>query len=274
MERLAILPFENLTGDASLDWISSASASIIASEITGSVKTVALRPPTVNDAYLARATRFVHGYFTGRADSLRFEIEVEDSSRHKMVSSSFVTGGVLDAINAAAKLLAPEAHPFSTPNIEAVTAWGRGDNERAVAIDPDFGAAWLAWVQKLAAGGDTPKAIETARLALTRTTLRSPADRARIELAAATLRKDTAARRQALLALARLEPADEATILALAEAEFDARHFSEAAMRYRSLLRLDPANAAAMNSLGYAEEAYSGELDAARKSFDEYGGQP
>jgi tetratricopeptide (TPR) repeat protein len=227
----------------------------------------------VNDAYLLKATRFVHGYFTGRDGSLRFAIEVEDTSRHKMVSSSVATGGVLDAMDAAAPSLAPVTHAFSTTNAEAVTAWGHGDDERAVAIDPDFGTAWLDWVQKLAATGNTPQATETAQRALARPTLRSPVDRARIRFETAVLRKDAAARERALVELARLEPADEAASLALAQAEFNARHFRDAAAQYRNLLRLDPANAAAMNSLGYAE-AYSGELDAARKSFEEYGQQP
>jgi tetratricopeptide (TPR) repeat protein len=98
-------------------------------------------------------------------------------------------------------------------------------------------------------------------------------DRARIELAVATLRKDAGASRQALATLARLEPADEAIALALAQAEFNAREFPAAAAQYRSLLRLNPANTAAMNSLGYAE-AYSRDLDAAKKTFEEYGRQP
>ena len=273
VNRLAILPFENLTGDASLDWISAAAPAIVASEIAGSARTLPLLPPTVNDAYLGRATRFVHGYFTGRDGALRFAIEVEDSSRHKMVSSSSVTGGVLDAMNAAARSLASDSHAFSTSSAEAVTAWGHGDDERAVAIDPDFSLAWLDWIRKLTGEGKAPEAIETARRALARPGLRSRVDRARIQFEATVLRKDAAAREQALVELARLEPADEAAAAALAQAEFNARKFAAAAAQYRNLRELDPANDGTMNSLGYAE-VYAGNLDAARKSFEEYGRQP
>ena len=67
MTRIAILPFENLTGDASLDWISAAAPAIVVSELSGSARIAAFRAQTVSDAYLSGATRFVHGYFTGRA---------------------------------------------------------------------------------------------------------------------------------------------------------------------------------------------------------------
>jgi len=98
-------------------------------------------------------------------------------------------------------------------------------------------------------------------------------DRARIQFEAAVLRKDAAAREQALVELARLEPADEAAAAALAQAEFNARKFAAAAAQYRNLRELDPASDGTMNSLGYAE-VYAGNLDAARKSFEEYGRQP
>ena len=35
VERLAILPFENLTGDASLDWIRAAGPAILAEQVAG-----------------------------------------------------------------------------------------------------------------------------------------------------------------------------------------------------------------------------------------------
>ena len=116
MERLALLPFDNLTGDASLDWITSAAPSIIAAEITGAANLLPLRVETVRDAYLNQGTRFAHGYFTKRGTSLHFELDIEDSARHKLIETNAADGTALFAMNDIARKLAPGARPFSTAN--------------------------------------------------------------------------------------------------------------------------------------------------------------
>jgi tetratricopeptide (TPR) repeat protein len=103
--------------------------------------------------------------------------------------------------------------------------------------------------------------------------LRSEVERARLELASATLRKDPVARTNALTALARLITTDVDTIRQLAESEVNARHFATGAELYRSILRLSPDDAQAMNGLGYAT-ALAGDMEAAKKAFEDYGRQP
>jgi tetratricopeptide (TPR) repeat protein len=273
LQRIALLPFANLTGDASLDWMASQAPAIVASQISDSATIVPLRAETVSDAYRARATRFLHGYYTLRGNRLQFEIEIEDAARHQMVKNTFVEGGLLDAMNAVSKSLYPAAHAFSTSNPEAVAAWGRRDYEHAVALDPDFGAAWLLWVQTLAAQGNAARASEVTAMALARPALRTPVDRAEIELMSAALRKDSTARTNTLVALARLAPADTSWQEALAQDALNARRFSAAVEPYRNLLRLDPENPVHRNTLGYVE-AYMGDVDAALQTFEEYGRQP
>jgi tetratricopeptide (TPR) repeat protein len=272
-QRIVFLPFENLTDDRSLDWIASAAPTIAAEDLAGVQGLVSLRAPNVSDGYLAQATRFVHGYFTGAASNLRFEIEVEDAARHKIATSASENGNVLAAMNAAAKWIAPAAHAFPASSPEAVEAWGRGEYERAVTLDPDFGAAWLAWAEKLQQAGDSARAVEVASQALARSSLRSELDRAHIALFSADARHDVDAREKALTELARLTPSDAAVLTALAEAAMNARHFREAAAHYRELAKLEPANANIPNLLGYAE-AFAGDLDAARKALEEYGREP
>jgi tetratricopeptide (TPR) repeat protein len=215
----------------------------------------------------------VQGYFTGHSGALHFQIEVEDAARHKMVDIAAVEGTILEATDAVARRLSPGAHAFPSSNTAAIEAWGRGDNDRAVALDPDFGAAWLARVQSLASAGDTQRAIEAASQALARSSLRSEVERARLELASATLRKDPVARTNALTALARLITTDVDTIRQLAGSEVNARHFATGAELYRSILRLSPDDAQAMNGLGYAT-ALAGDMEAAKKTFEAYGRQP
>jgi len=182
-------------------------------------------------------------------------------------------GDVLAAMNRVAKRIDAAAAPFSTANSQAVAAWGRGEYERATELDPDFGAAWLNWAETLERSGDQAKAIEVASQALARPALRSTVDRARIDLVLATIRHDVDARVKALRNLVRIAPSDAGLLEALAQAEMNARRFTDAAAHFRELTKLDPANAGVINSLGYAE-AFAGDLEAARFAFENYGKQP
>lgn len=262
-----------MTGDTSLDWVAATAPAIVNAELVGDAKITAFRAEDVNAAYAVNATRFLHGYFTGRPGALRFEVETEDASRHKMVAQTAETGDVLVAMNAVAKQFDSGAHSFSTTNEDALAAWGRGDFERAVTLDPNFGAAWLSWTESLAARGEKTEASDVARRALAQPELRSAVDRANIEVAAATLSGDTAARIQALGKLIAVTPNDVGLLTTLAETELNARKFADAAAAFQKILAIDPASAGAMNSLGYAQ-AMAGDLDGARKSFEDYGRQP
>lgn len=273
VDRIAVLPFENLTGDTSLDWVAASAATIVASDMAGTSNIVPVRAGNTSEGYLAAADRFVHGYFTGANGTLRFEIQMENAATHKMTAYISQSGNLLPAMNATARRLDPEARPFSASNDQSAQAWGRGDNQRAVEMDPDFGDAWLAWAESLAQKNQTADAIGVADRALARPGLRSDLTRARIEVLSASLRKDSAGREQAMLKLARLVPDDTALLTNLAETEMNARDFSHAAEHFRKILALNPDDAATMNSLGYAE-GFAGDLDAARKSFEEYGKQP
>jgi Tfp pilus assembly protein PilF len=275
LTREVLLTFDNLTGDASLDWIAQAAPRMLESDLTGLPKTVPLTATAVREAYLQRATRMVHGYFERRSGKLHFEIEVEDAEAHRMIQTSAEDGEFADAMNRAAKSLDPAASTFpATP--AAAAAWGQGQYERAVTLDPDFALAWLAWVEQVAASASPARANEArdiAERALARPTLRSPIDRARLELAAATLRQDDAARIAASRKVVALVPADPSLLGSLAEMEMNARSFADAARDYQAFILADPANVGTRNLLGYAQ-AFAGDLDGARKSFEEYGRQP
>ena len=270
---MALLKFENLSADPSLDWVATAAPAILAAELTGSVRTLPLAVETMRDARLESATRIVHGYFDRREGRLHFEVALEDPERRKMISTSVVEGAPLEAMSSIANRFASGVRAFSTSNAEAAAAWGRGDNELAVGLDPDFGTGWLAWTQKLANTGDSRGALEVASRALARSGLRSPIERTQIELLSASLTHDDAGRRASLQKLAELAPADPAPRLTLAQLETAGRRFPEAASAYREAIQAGANAPAIENQLGYAE-ALAGNLDAARKAFDAYGRQP
>src|SRR5258708_29634175 len=234
MRRIAVLPFENLTGDAAFDWIRSAGPTILSEEVAGAAHLFPLRVPTVSDATFAGATRLLHIDFSKRAGSpdagskdsaaLHFEFAIEDAARHKMIVTGAADGAVLFAMNTLARALDSAARPFSTPNQEAVAVWGRLEFERAVMLDPDFGTAWTAWAGQLARSGKPDQALVLAERALARASLRSPLSKAQIQLQAAVLRKDERARVAALTTLAALAPNDAGNVMALAELEQRQRH--------------------------------------------------
>jgi tetratricopeptide (TPR) repeat protein len=273
IQRIAILRFDNQTGDASSNWVSTAAPGILAEELSGLPSTLPLLAGTVRGGYLDNATRFVHGYFDRRAGKLHFEIEVEDPARRKMVLVASAEGTPLEAMSALARDLSPAAHAFSTTNAEAAALWGQGHPERSVALDPGFGVAWLSWIQQRVSAGDTSGALDLASRALAQSGLRSSIDRLRIELLAATLRQDEGARRKALEELGRLTPADPSVWNNLAGLEMSSRRFAEAARAYRHIVQDNPQDASAANMLGYAD-AMAGNLTAARADFGAYGRLP
>jgi Flp pilus assembly protein TadD len=231
---------------------------------------------TVREAQGMSATLYVHGYFdrrNGPGRPLHFEIAVEDAARRAMNGRTSVDGDLLAASDSTARLIDGSARPFSTSNAAAAEAWGKHDYERAVSLDPDFGAAWLVWVQSLAESHDSARASAIAARALSRPSLRTNVCRAQIEVAAAAVREDQSARASALTELMKLVPNDPTLPRSLAEAELRARHFPEAARALKQTLRMEPANVAAMNLLGYAY-ALAGDMDAAQKAFEEYRRQP
>ncbi|MGH9592838.1 MAG: tetratricopeptide repeat protein [Bryobacteraceae bacterium] len=266
-----MLPFDNLTADPALDWIASAAPAIVAEQLTGAAAVFPLRAQTLGEAYAERATQFVHGYFDHRGAALHFELTIEDASRHKMVRSAVVKGNLVPAMNTFARIIDPTAHSFSTSNPESVAAWGQGDYQRAVSLDPDFSGAWLDWVQARMGAGDTAGALKIAKEALARIPPGSSAiDRAHLELLGATLGRDENAREEDLRTLARLLPNDPSIPRTLADLEMNARRFPQAVKLYQDLLRIDPDEVSTFNLLGYAQ-AFAGDLNAARKSLEQYG---
>ena len=271
-ERIAFLTLDNLTGDASLDWIRRAVPAMASAQLTGVNRIVPLRADALRDAYNAKATRFVHGYFDRRGGQLHFLFTEEDAASHKMTRTLTMDGDVPAASDRLAKQIDAGAHAFSSTNVEAIAAWGQMDFARAVSLDPDFSTAWLAWVQQEAAAGRREQALEIAGRALARPDWRSPVERAQVALMAASLRNDQDARGKALMDLVRLVPNDLVSMRALAEQEMNERRFTESAQLFREVLRADP-DPFLRNLLGYSL-FYAGDLAAARKEFDEYARAP
>jgi tetratricopeptide (TPR) repeat protein len=241
-------------------------------QLTGVGNILPIRGSSSREAALARANHLVHGYVDLRNGKPHFEFSIEDAATRKMQAVT-VDGDVLQASNALARAVDPTAHPFPSSMASAIEAWAKRDFTRAVALDPDFGLAWRDLVQSQMQQQQPQAAMEAVKTALQRPKLRSEIDRAQLEFLLASLQHDEAGIIKAGTELARLQPNDTNLVRTLADRQTNARHFPEAIRLYKQVMEADPDDALVINSLGYAQ-FFSGDLDAARKSFEEYSKRP
>jgi tetratricopeptide (TPR) repeat protein len=273
VERIAFLPFHNLTGDAAFDWVSNAGPAILSEELAGAAHVSPLRAQSVGTAVLQDATQLLHCTYSRRGTALRLDFALEDAEHHRMIKTGSAEGTLLFAVNTLALKLDPAARPFSSANADAVMAWGRGELERAVTLDPDFGAAWVSWISQSAESSKRDVAAALAERALARASLRTAFNKAQIQLASAILHNDEAARGAALSDLSRFSPNDVGTLVELGLIEQRRRRYSAATLLYQRALAIDPGSATALNGLGYAQ-GENGDLEAAKKTLELYGQRP
>jgi tetratricopeptide (TPR) repeat protein len=284
VERVAVLPVENLSADVSLDWMSRAASVIVTAEIAGSSDTYAFQVQAMRDAYAARATRVLHGYFSVVRGQLECQAVSEDLEQRKMVQELTASGvskdGIVEVADSLARKLAGRVRPFGTKSpaavrefvaaAEATTSAASADAlRRALTQDPGFSEAHVALVQLLVSLGDCEAARRAIEAAQQSGSQLDEISRAQIEFLSATLESDSKARTAAVETLARLTPADPEWPTRLAEEMVRSRRYAEGVEWYSRAARADPSNGLLWNSLGYAQ-AYNGDLAGARKSFDRY----
>ena len=95
-----MLPFENLTGDASLDWIKPAGTMIMNEQLLGSPNLELLRANAVRDAESSGATKIMHGTITRRGTRFHVEARIEDAKTHKIDAALVSDGSLLQALSA------------------------------------------------------------------------------------------------------------------------------------------------------------------------------
>jgi tetratricopeptide (TPR) repeat protein len=278
-----VVPFENLSGDPSLDWIGPAIARVVSDQLTASVQ---IRPVYTEDPRAARTSniaRVVQGYYTLSGGQIRIRAVLRDLASQRNVQWIEALNPPRETGVAAenfAKALDSRTRPFGTQNPDALKAWGESMRatemsrraellETAVVADPNFGTAYADLIQVLLTSGDRERATDITKRAMDRAGSFTDLDRARIELLDAGLRGDQEQRRKALVAFSRLVSTDLDALRSLAELELNARRFDAAVEGYRNAAALAPDNAAILNQLGYAE-AYHGNISTAREALERY----
>ena len=276
VERLAILPAENLTNDAGLDWLSEAAAAVLAYDLTGPKQTQAFGVATLRDARAGRATRFLESYFAVEHGALAFHVTIEDPAALKATRTMVVNGTAADlaaAMNRLAKELRPEARKFPSCSAESLRLYGA-----ALLGGGQFSAAWQA------DPNCAPVAIAAGELALergsrdtadliTRTALSSSGldaiDRAKLKYIRSGAKSDQPARLEALRRLTTLLPNDIGLLRTAATAQLANRDIRAAVHSWEVATQTSPDDAALWNELAYAR-AYNHDFEGARKALDQY----
>jgi len=296
VERVAILTFENLTGDPALDWVGRGLAEIVGGQLASSSRyyvtslqalhgldgALGARPEGVPGisaerpaALAVNAARIVYGNYSRHGSGLRVEAAVEDPATRR--TSPVLAVEAPDALAAAgtvARALDPAARPFPTRNLTAlrdyVAALETGDEAaaaRATTQDPGFGPAWITLAQ-LALRSRGPAA---AGQVLEQAAARGLAaqEGAQVEYSLALLRADPAAARRALGRLSQAIPADPGPYRALSDMAVQEHKYNDAIAYLRTATVLHPGDHTLWNAIGYGH-AYAGDLSAATAALERY----
>jgi Flp pilus assembly protein TadD len=272
---IAFVPFDNLSGDSSLDWLAPELPPLVARQLERIEGARVMLAASANEAVARGATHVVTGYFEP-SGGVRYVIEsaargepaADGRLRIEPGAANALPPRLAAAVRGALKLKGSLA-PFEIHTERALKAWAEGRFEEAALADPACGWCWLAWAETTArTRGPEEAAGVVARSRAHFQTL--PAlTRARLELLEGTLRRNEPAQRKALEQLAALGDAEPRILGALAESYTRERDFKRAAAVLRKALERDPEQPALWNTLGYAY-AWMGDFEQARQSLDRY----
>jgi len=283
-QRIAVLPFENLAAEAGLEWMSRGLAEVLVLEVAGSARAHAFTLGSLREVPGTRASHVLHGYFARAGAGLRLEAVLEDGSRGRVVTRVSARapagGGVLALAHAAARELKWQTRALGVSNEAALRGYVEGlaasdagaageAFQRAVAAEADFGAAYLAWAERLAVAGDASGARRVAAQAARLGERVAPIERARLAVLEAALAGDRAGQQRALLALAQVAPAESEALVRLGSLEVALGRYTGAVRAYQQAAARDPDNALVLNQLGYAQ-SYTRDLEGAAQSLRRY----
>jgi tetratricopeptide (TPR) repeat protein len=290
--RYAVVRFENLSGDASLDWTGRAASEVLAWRLSGALDGPVLSDQALNraaagmggnpqpraKALLAGATRLIAGYVERGGSGFRICAYEEDLVTHRNVRVlSAEAPQPIEAIRQLVREFSNSARPYPTSNGEALKLYATAldespenalpDLRKAVDRDPQFGPAWLSLVDATGLRGDRAALLDVIREALRHKI--DPADSAAVQFEKAVLENDKEARVTALRAMMANNPGDLILLRNLAETEAGAGDFRGAAINWGKLREQAPDDRNAWNQLGYTL-AWAGDYGKAIAALKEY----
>ncbi|HTC36030.1 MAG TPA: tetratricopeptide repeat protein [Bryobacteraceae bacterium] len=278
VERLAVLPLENLSSDPQLNWFARGSAAVVEYDLAGAKNIFAKNVESISAAQSMQATRVLEGYFFERNGRLGIRATLEDLRTTRAVQhfelDGSVANGFLPLANELAQRLSSEVRPFGTANEnafrfygDAITATDAEARERAIesaiAADPGFAAVYGLRART----GARDRALQMIQAGEQGRV--DSIDRADLQYIAAAVSGDRNSQIQALETLTRVTPANATLFADLGAAQFARRNFPEAVRNYQEASILNPEEPRIWNELGYAL-AWTRNLQGARRALQEY----
>ena len=282
-QRVAILPFENLaTPDQ--EWMSRGFAEAVRLQLAGAphVEPVPIR--SLRDAPTVGASEVLEGHFSLVGGRLHVDAMLEDAASVRnlgIIRASGPAGGdMLPLAQTIARAIEPGARPLPTGSSQAFAAYtaaiyatapaeADAGFDRAVDADPEFGAAYLAWLQSLVARGDSTRAARVLEAARQKSAGFQTLERVQLDLATATLAGDRAGERRALVALMGADPADASVYSRLSDLNAADHSYRDAAALCQKAFEREPASVLRLNQLGYLR-TWAGDLDGAVEALERY----
>lgn len=270
---VAVLPFENLSGDATLDWLTDGLPHVIVWQQTSAPDVFVVAARDLPAAVEQGAQRIVRGSIEReKGGRIRVDAWLEDrASRRQTWQQSYHLRpdnslfGAATEISATAASVAPK--PYATANIDALRAYLQA---RALAADPAaarerFGAALTADPAysvahlTLVTYEISQRDLAAAKQALTRFQQQVPrpteSEKSEVAQLQAALDNDYPALAQAVQAMAKARPANLALQLQAAEQASRLLPPQAAAEAWQRVLRVQPGNPLALRKLAQAKAA-------------------
>ena len=299
-----MLRFENFSPDAGGDWLGRGLAESVASAIAPSASVHALNTESLHrfdaslgkritsvpgisaelpNARLAFATRVICGYYNLLAgDRVEISAVEMDANTQQTRNVASVAGTVRQMPQLTVQLaqalgyavqspmarsdaaLRSYAEGVEAPNPEAA----RDKYQDALAADPAFGAAYVAWVRTGMALHDRALFDRAMAQATQHIGQLTPYYRATLAALQAEAQGDARARVAALENLVRAAPADPLMLRFLGDAELTAGNYRNAITHYEQAARATPRDADPRNLLAYAYLAQDNESAALRQATE------
>jgi tetratricopeptide (TPR) repeat protein len=303
--KYAFIGFENLSGDASLDWAARGAGEFLAGSLrdamrsAGGDKSPVLSSDAVaragqplgahpanapgtsaarDSAIVAGATRIVGGYLERAPGGVRITASEEDASSHQTIRTlSATAASPFDALSHLAHDFSAQAGPPATRNAGAFRLYSSALGlpaanavpllAQVVQLDPDFGRAWVLLARTWVVLGDRTHAQDVITQARSH---RIPAiDQAWLDFESAAIGNDRSASLAAMSKVANLDPSDGVLARALADADTAAGQFADAVNVWRRLTKDSPGDVNVWNQLAYTL-SWSGDYAGALAAVDEY----
>lgn len=286
IQRLAVVTFENLTSDASLDWMGVAVVGMLSNGVNGSSRLRVSLTNTPKDP--PQADQLLQGYYEKHGGGYRFSAVLRDIAAQREVwryeneigpaALASVAEGLARQLREPWRLRPPK-NPDALRNwSDALTASSvparAAALSRAIDADPDFGTAYADLAQLEYAASDP--ALGGAKAAKDLLDRARPhlggfeeVDRVRLKLVEAQIAGDTSAQINQLAELARLIPGDGRALEQLAHQQLQLRQYAAASATLEKVVDRLPGDVQTLNQLGYVA-ALAGREDLSKKALEQY----